>query len=314
MNTGQVRLTHPQRVLWPSGPGGPARTKADYLVYLAQVAPWVLPHLRDRPLVLTRYPRGAQAKGFYQKQLPAGAPPWLRSFPHLSAAGRLIRYLVVDSPAALLWLGQQAALEFHPWMSRVDDPEHPDLAVIDLDPMPPTGFAEARAVAMAVGEFLDRVGVRAWPKTSGATGVHLFVPVPRGSPWQQVREHLGALALALSRRWPERVTVERAVHRRGGRVYFDYLQNGAGRTVCAPYSPRPLPGAPVSTPLRWDELERGTRPEDWNLETVALRLRRQGDAWADLRRAPPQDLGPLRGLAPVPSGERSQEEGGVSWR
>ena len=287
------RLTHLDKVLWPSRPGGPGFTKGDLVRYLAAVAPYVLPHLRDRPLVLTRYPHGIAGSRFYQKNLPATAPEWLGRYAHASGSGRVIRYLVVRAPVDLVWLGQQEAIEFHPWLARVDDPEHPDRAVIDLDPMPPAGFEDARDVARVVAGILAWAGIRFWVKTSGATGLHFFIPLRRGAPWRDVTESIRAVGIVVARRWPARVTLERAVRRRGARVYFDYLQNGPGKTLCAPYSPRPLPGAPVSIPIAWSEVDR-VAPGGWTLATVPRRLATVGDAWADLPQAPGQDLGLLR--------------------
>lgn len=287
------RLTHLDQPLWPPSSGGaPGFTKGDLVRYLAAIAPHALPHLADRPLVLTRYPHGIAGPHFYQKNLPGTAPAWLARFPHASRSGRVVRYLVARAPADLVWLGQQAAIEFHPWLARTDDPDHPDRAVIDLDPMPPAGFEDARDVARVVAAILGWARIRFWVKTSGATGLHFFIPIRRGSSWKAVTERIRALGVAVAQRWPARVTLERAVRWRGGRVYFDYLQNGPGKTLCAPYSPRPLPGAPVSMPIAWAEVEH-VDPARWTLATVPPRVAAAGDAWGDLPGAPPQDLTPL---------------------
>ena len=290
------RLTHLDKVLWPPSPEAPCGfSKGDLVRYLAAVAPYVLPHLTDRPLVLTRYPHGITGSRFYQKNLPATAPAWLTHYTHRSGSGRLVRYLVARAPVDLVWLGQQAAIEFHPWLAQTEDPEHPDRAVIDLDPMPPSGFEDARDVARVVAGILAWAGIRFWVKTSGATGLHFFIPVRRGPRWREVADAIRAVGIMVAHRWPARVTLERAVQRRGGRVYFDYLQNGPGKTLCAPYSPRPLPGAPISMPIAWSEVDR-VDPGRWTLATVPPRLAAAGDAWADLPGAPGQDLAPLRDL------------------
>ncbi len=292
-----LRLTHLDKVLWPPArPGGPSWTKGDYLHYLRAISPHVLPHLRGRPLVLTRYPDGALGPSFYQKNLPATAPGWLPRFRQASASGRAIDYLVAASLSDLLWIGQQAAIEFHPWLSTCAYPEQPDRAVVDLDPMPPAGFEDARAVAALVRELLDRAGVASWPKTSGATGLHLFIPIRPIHTHRQVALVMRALGELLLRLWPERVTLERRVALRAGRVYFDYLQNAHGKTLCGPYSPRPLPGAPVSTPLEWAEVA-DVRPESFDLRAVADRLAAGRDPFAGLCQAPPQDLRALADLA-----------------
>jgi bifunctional non-homologous end joining protein LigD len=281
-----VLVRNLDKVLWPQG----GFTKADYLAYLRAVAPVLLPHLRDRPLVLTRYPEGADGPWFYQKNVPPGAPAWLQRFP-FRHGDRVVEYLLCHDEAALLWLGTQAALEFHPWLSRRQHPDQPDLAVIDLDPMPPAGFDEARQVALVVRDLLGRVGLEAWPKTSGATGVHLYLPlIPRYS-FREVAEAVRRLGRVLLRLWPERVTLERPVARRAGRVYVDYLQNARGKTLVSVYCPRPLPGAPVSTPVSWGEL-RWCAPGAFTLATVPDRVRRLGDLFADVLRLR-QPLEPL---------------------
>jgi bifunctional non-homologous end joining protein LigD len=300
----RLRLTNLSKVLWPAArPGEPPVTKGDYLAYLRVVAPYLLPHLRRRPLVLTRYPDGAGGPAFYQKNLPATAPAWLPRFRHRSGEGRPIDYLVPDDPAHLLWLGQQAALEFHPWLATVDRPDLPDRAVIDLDPMPPATFEDARAVAGVCADVLGAAGVRAWLKTSGATGLHLYIPIRPDRSYREVAGAVRALGELLLRLWPQRVTLDRPVARRAGRVYVDYLQNGPGKTLCAPYSPRPLPGAPVSLPISWTELAT-VRPEDWTVRTVPARLAHRGDAWSDLPSAPPQDLAALERLCREAAGGR----------
>lgn len=287
-----LRFTHLDKELWPPAPGQRRPvTKADYLDYLRRVGPHALPHLRGRPLVLTRYVHGALGPAFYQKNLPPSAPAWLRSFPdpRPTATGRHLRYLLVEEVADLLWVGQQAALEFHPWLSGAGSPEYPDRAVIDLDPTPPAGFPEACAVARLVADILRAHGMRAWLKTSGASGLHLFLPIRPERPHGAVVQDIRALGELLCRLWPQRVTVERSVAARGPRVYVDYGQNARGRTVVGAYSPRPLPGAPVSMPVCWADLA-VIRPDDFRLGTTVERLAKRGDAWADLPGAPPQDL------------------------
>ncbi|MBE3598619.1 MAG: non-homologous end-joining DNA ligase [Limnochordaceae bacterium] len=246
----ELRVTHLDRVLWPRE----GLTKAHLIDYFVRVAPLMLPHLEGRPLVLTRYPEGIERPSFYQKQAPWPRPAWVRTA-QLAHEDRAIDYVLADSAATLAWLGNLAAIEIHPWMSRVDDPEHPDLVVIDLDPDPPASFEESRKVAFWVRQALDRLGVPSVPKLSGATGVHVCIPIRRRYTYEQTSRFAATVGRALSEVFPDRVTDERLVRRRHGRVYVDPYQNLRGKTVVAPYSPRPLPGAPVSMPLTWDELE-----------------------------------------------------------
>ena len=241
----RVTITHPQRLLWPEE----GITKARLVQYYLAVAPLMLPHLAGRPLVLTRYPQGVRGPSFYQKECPPGAPPWVRTAP-IAHEERTIRYVLADGPATLAWLGNLAALEIHPWLSRAERPQHPDWAVIDLDPDPPSGFEEAREVAFVAREALERLGLQGVPKLSGATGIHLYVPlVPGVHTYRETSRFVALIGQVLAQALPERVTAERAVRRRGGRVYVDPYQNLRGRTLVGPYSPRPGPGAPVAVPV-----------------------------------------------------------------
>jgi bifunctional non-homologous end joining protein LigD len=288
-------LTNPDKPLWPDV----GLTKHDYAAYLLAVAPALLPHLRQRPLVLTRYPEGAGGPWFYQKNLPQGAPEWIETFTHRARGGRPIRYVLCHDERTLIWLAGQAAIEFHPWLATTAAPDLPDRMVIDLDPMAPATFEDARTLAAAVREILERAGLRGYPKTSGATGIHVFVPIAPRYTYRAVQAVVRGIGLALLRAWPGRVTLERAVSRRAGRVYVDYLQNAPGKTLVSAYAPRPLPGAPVSTPFPWDELA-GIRPGDWSIRTVPARLRARGDPFAGVRDGG-QELEPLAALLGVRS-------------
>jgi bifunctional non-homologous end joining protein LigD len=284
---GAPALSNPNKPLWPDV----GLTKRDFAAYLVAVAPALLPHLRNRPLVLTRYPHGAGGPWFYQKNLPEGAPDWIETFTHTSGAGRAIRYVLCHDERTLVWLAGQAAIEFHPWLATTAAPERPDRMVIDLDPMAPASFEDARPLAAAVREILARAGLRGYPKTSGATGIHIFVPIAPRYSYREVQAVVRGIGTALQRAWPERVTLERPVARRAGRVYVDYLQNARGKTLVSVYAPRPLPGAPVSTPFHWEELAR-VRPEAWNLRSVPARVRARGDAFSGVTELG-QDLEPL---------------------
>lgn len=287
-----LELSNLDKPLWPED----GITKADYLAYLRAVAAHMLPHLRDRLLVVTRYPDGIHGEGFYQKDCPDHAPSWVATAPYWSRdSRRWIRFVLCQDTATLIWLGNLACLEFHPWPARAADPDRPDRAVFDLDPAPPLGFEEAREAAFLVRAALEALGLRSWPKTSGATGIHVCVPIAPRHRFPQVAAFVRAVAELLLRRRPELLTLERAVARRRGRVYVDYLQNARGKTIVAAYSPRPLPGAPVSCPVTWEELE-SCRPENFHLRSVPERLRSRGDPMAPLLAcAQPLD-GALRAL------------------
>lgn len=268
-------VSHLDKVFWPDD----GFTKGDLIRYYLAVAPWMLPHLRGRPLVLTRWPDGIEGKRFYQKDCPDHAPPWVPTFP-FAHADHTNRYVLADSPAVLGWLAQLGVIEIHPWQSRTDAPERPDRCVFDLDPSDGVPFEEAVRVAFLVRQVLARWGLEAFPKTSGATGVHLVLPVARKYRYAELARFVDAVAGLIHRADPRGTTRERTVARRHG-VYLDHLQNALGKTVAGAYSVRPRPGAPVSAPVTWDELPR-VRPEQFTIATVPGRLRARGDPMAGI--------------------------------
>lgn len=295
-----VRLTHPNKRLWPddhpAARGG--ITKLELARYLVAVAPALLPHLEGRPLSLTRYPDGIEGKAFYQKRVPEQAPGWLERFPVTDEEGGTIPYLVTRSAADLAWLAQMAALEIHPWLSRTDAPDHPDRLVFDLDPDPPSGLEESRRVALVLRRGLEELGLKGYPKYSGASGIHVYLPlVPGRYTYRVTAGFVEALGRLLARLAPDRITQERLVRRRTGRVYIDHLQNLKGKTIVAPYIPRPLPGAPISTPVTWEELAAGS-PGPLPLREMPARLDEAGDLFAPLLSEPLSLDGALHVLAP----------------
>lgn len=270
-NGREIRLTNLDKALWPDD----GFTKADLIDYLVSVSPVLLKHLKDRPLVLTRYPDGIGGEWFYQKDCPDYAPEWIQTFPH-QAEERLIRFILANGGEDLAWLGNQAAIEIHPWLSRAGSEDSPDFAVFDLDPAPPAGWDDVLVVARALKVCLDHLGLRAYPKTSGATGIHIYVPVAPVYTYRDTAVFVRAVAELVMGVLPDRVTLSRAVKKRAGRVYVDYLQNIKGKTIVGPYIPRPLKGAPVSTPVTWTELE-GIDPARFSIKTVPARIRAVGD-------------------------------------
>ena len=278
-----IRLTHLDKVFWPNG-----TTKGDVLAYYMAVASAMLPYIEGRPLSFTRWPNGVTGKSFYQKNRPSGTPEWIpTSLQHNT------RHLLVDDRAALAFLVQLGVIEVHMPLSRADDMEHPDFAVIDLDPTPPAGFEEARRVAMVVEEALDHLGLRGYPKFSGENGIHIFLPIHRDLTSREVEEAVRCLGKVVALALPDLVTLERRVVRRSG-IYFDYGQNAPTRTMAAPYSLRPNLDATVSCPVTWDEVHHA-RPEDFTIRTVPACLPATGDAWEGIF-SHPQDVSRLRGL------------------
>ena len=277
------------RVLWPEE----GLTKAALMEYLLAVAPVMLPHLRGRPLSVVRYPEGIKGESFYQKNCPPGAPDWVRT--HTSEG---TRYVLADEVATLVWLANQNAVEFHPWLALADTPHTPTACVIDLDPMPPAGFPEARRVAFWVKAVLDTLNLAAFPKLSGGRGIHIYIPTGTRADFDRSRAFAQWLSGFLAAQFPQEVTNARAVRRRGPRVYIDPLQNAAHKTVAAPYSPRARPGAPVSAPVTWEELE-AAFPGDFTLLTMPERVRRLGDPFAPVL-VLEQELPDPRELPPHP--------------
>lgn len=282
VNGHEVKLTNLDKLIWPG------LTKAHLVKYYSDMAPYILPYLYNRPVVMKRYPDGLDGEPFYQKECPGYAPDWVKRQP-VEHSEKVVNYIICNDTATLAWLANQACIEMHAWLARVENLESPDLAVMDLDPAEGAGFADTLEIALLVKRALEEFGLQSFPKTSGAGGLHLFIPVKQCYSWQQVTAAMKYIAELVAGVYPDKATTERKVDKRGGRVYLDYLQNGRGKTMAFPYSLRPLPGAPVSTPLHWQEVERGgVRPWDFNIETIFERLDLQGDIYTgvlDLRQS-----------------------------
>ncbi|NLA11123.1 MAG: DNA polymerase domain-containing protein [Firmicutes bacterium] len=272
-----IHVSNPERELWPAD----GLLKDDLIRYYLEAAPYLLPHLHNRPLVVQRFPRGIEQEGFYQKNVPAGAPEWLQRCSVEHGGGKIVEYLVADSPEALLWLGNQACLELHPWLSRAGTLDNPDFVVFDLDPMERSTFAHICTAAVAIRELLRERGLQCYPKLSGATGMQLYLPIEPRYSYRQSRDFAEAICRRVHRAYPEITTLERRIEQRGGKLYLDYLQNGRGKTLAAPYSPRPLPGAPVSVPLTWEEVAgEAVKRGQFTVKNMLGRLEERGDLFA----------------------------------
>jgi bifunctional non-homologous end joining protein LigD len=315
----RVRLTHLDRVYWPEDKalGQPAQTKRDLLRYLAQVSPCFLPHLADRPLTMVRMPEGIAGERFFQKHWEPPLPDFAESVTVFSERrDERHDYLLCNNLPTLLWLGQSGTLEFHVWHSRAKAGadaaglgsdyasssaalehsllNHPDYLVFDLDPYIYSGkeaagaepeysaaaFDQGKETAFRLRELLQAMGLDALVKTSGKTGLHVFVPIERTLDFAAVREVSGLVGRHLLRRHPRLITLDWSIARRTGRIFFDYTMNTRGKTLAAAYSPRGLPGAPVSMPLSWEELQTA-QPLDFTLANAARRLAQTGDPWRD---------------------------------
>jgi bifunctional non-homologous end joining protein LigD len=247
------------------------------------VAAALVPHLRGRPFTMKRYPDGIEGGHFFQKDAPSHMPDWIRRepFPASSRDGkrtRMISYPLVDDELALLWMVNMGCIDMNAWYSRVDRPDRPDFVLFDLDPADDVGFPETVRVAQLVRELLDAVGLQSFPKTSGSDGIHVLVPVARRHTYEDTRSFSALVAGTLARTHPGLVTTEWARRKRRG-VLIDSNQNRQGATIASVYSVRPQPGAPVSAPLRWEELTEDVQPGDFTMEVVLDRLERDGDVY-----------------------------------
>jgi bifunctional non-homologous end joining protein LigD len=293
----ELKLSNLDKPFWPEE----GITKGDLLDYYRAVAPVLVPHLRDRPFTMRRYPDGAYGKAFFQKDAPSHMPDWIKRFRvEVSTRGsprqrRWIEAPLVNDEAALLWMASMGCIDMNAWYSRVDRPDRPDWVLFDLDPASDVGFRETVEVALLVRETLDALGLVSYPKTSGADGMHVLLPLERRHSYGEVREFAEIVSGALARRHRGLVTTEWSKARRRG-VLIDANQNGEGKTIASVYSVRPKPGAPVSTPLRWDEVGEALDPAAFTMEVVLERVRRHGDLFAGVLTTH-QRLGPaLRSL------------------
>jgi bifunctional non-homologous end joining protein LigD len=273
----ELRLSSLDKVFFPAD----GLTKGDLLSYYQRVAPALVPHLRDRPFTMKRYPDGIHGKHFFQKDAPKHMPDWIprveyRSTSRESREKRTIAYPLVNDELALLWMVNMGCIDLNTWYSRVDKPERPDFCLFDLDPSPDVGFPETVQVALLVRELLDALGLESHVKTSGSDGIHVLVPVSRRHTYADTRRFAEVVAGALVRANPKLVTTEWSKAKRRG-VLVDANQNGEGKTIASVYSVRPHDGAPVSTPLRWDEVTTDLEPRDFTPEVVLDRIGREGD-------------------------------------
>jgi bifunctional non-homologous end joining protein LigD len=249
-------------------------TKGDVVAYYREIAPFMLPYLADRPIVLTRFPDGIEGKSFFQKDAPEWRPPWIRTVTIRGGEdGRDLEHFLVDDADGLAWIANLGAIPIHVLASRARSLERPDWCVVDLDPKD-TPFTHVVRLARALHDLCREIGLPCYPKTTGQKGLHVLVPLGGQLTHAQARTLGELLSRAIEREHAEIATTVRAVGGRGGRVYLDFLQNGAGKTIAAPYAVRPRPGAPVSTPLRWSEVDGDLDPSRFTIRTVPGRARR----------------------------------------
>jgi bifunctional non-homologous end joining protein LigD len=287
-----VVLSNQEKIFWPEE----RYTKGDLVEYYRAISPWLLPYLAERPVVLTRFPDGIKGKSFYQKDAPAFTPDWLRTERMWSeATQREIDYFMVDDVQSLLYLANLAAIPLHMWLSRVGTLELPDWCVIDLDPKG-APFSDVIRIALAVHALCEQLGLPHYAKTTGSTGIHVLIPLGRQLTYEQSRAFGELLSRVIVGQMPEIATVVRAVQRRDGKVYLDYMQNAHGQLIVSPFSVRPLPGAPVSMPITWDEVNDSLDMKAFTIRTAVQRMEKLGDPMAQVLMDKPDLLSALTTL------------------
>ena len=268
-----LKFNNLSKVFWPRE----GYSKRDLLNYYYQAAPFIVPYLKDRPQSLNRFPNGIEGKSFYQKDVTATAPDWIKQFPYHTSTGEDKNFLVVEDEASLLWMANMGAIEMNPWNSTIRKPGHPDWCIIDLDPTEKNTFEQVIRTAQVTKQVLDDLNVPAYPKTSGSTGIHIYIPMGAKYTYDQCQSFGKLIATRVHDALPRFTSIERLTGRRKNCIYVDYLQNRPKATLAAPYSVRPKPGATVSMPLHWDEVKKGLKMSQFTLRNAITRIRSEGD-------------------------------------
>ena len=273
INSHELKFSNLNKIYWPKE----KITKRDMLNYYYQVAPFILPYLKDRPQSMNRHPNGITGKSFYFKDVTGTAPDWVETFDYKSDAdSRLRKYLVAKDDASLLYMATLGCIEMNPWHSKVGTEDYPDWCIIDLDPGKNT-FNQVIEAAKVTRDILESMGVTSYPKTSGSTGIHVYIPLGAKYTYEQSKEFARVIATLVQREIPGYTSIERIVNARRGKMYIDFLQNRPQATVAAPYSLRPKPGATVSMPLHWGELKKGLKMADFTIFNAIDRIKNEGD-------------------------------------
>ena len=269
----EIKFTNLSKLYWPKD----GVTKRDMLNYYYQVAPFMLPYIKDKPQTLNRFPNGIEGKTFYQKDVKGKSPAWLETFPYFSYADdREKEFAVVTDEASLLYIAAMGCIEINPWSSKRQTPDNPDWCIIDLDPDQNT-FEQVIEAACVTKKILDAMGVPSYPKTSGSTGIHIYIPLGAKYDYEQSKEFGRVIAKLVHAEIPAFTSIERKTKDRGGKMYIDFLQNRPQATVAGPYSLRPKPGAPVSMPLHWEEVKKGLQIRSFTIFNAMDRIKEVGD-------------------------------------
>jgi bifunctional non-homologous end joining protein LigD len=273
VNGHELKFSNLGKVYWPKE----GYTKRDMLNYYYQVAEYILPYLKDRPQSLNRYPNGINGKSFYQKDITSKAPSWIAMEPYTTSDGENKNFLVPKDEASILYMANSGAIEMNPWNSTIHKPDYPDWCMIDLDPSEKTTFEMVIQTALVTKEVLDNLGITGYPKTSGSTGIHIYIPLAAKYTYDQCQLLGKVIATQVHHLLPDITSIERLTKNRNKKMYVDYLQNRAKATLAAPYSLRPKPGATVSMPLHWEEVKKGLQMKDFNISNAVKRIRSEGD-------------------------------------
>jgi len=267
-----LKFSNLSKIYWPED----GYTKRDMFNYYYQAAEYILPYLKDRPLSLNRFPGGIHGASFYQKDVKGKAPDWAKTFPYTTSDGEDKEFLVGGDEATLLYMASLGCIEMNPWFSRIQHPDNPDYCVIDLDPDKNT-FDQVIEAAQEVKKILDAIQLPGFVKTSGSTGIHIYIPLGAKYSYDQSQMFGKLIVSIVHDRLPEFTSMERQIKNRGGKMYLDFLQNRPGATIACPYSLRPKIGATVSMPLHWEELKKGLSMKDFNISNAIARIRSEGD-------------------------------------
>lgn len=271
-----VQLTNLDKPFWPEL----GITKRDLIQYYVDVSPWLLPHLANRAMVMKRYPNGAAGKFFFMKRAPKPRPEWIQTCSIEHESANIIDFPVIQDLASLMWVINLGCIDLNQWYARCDDVDRPDYLHFDLDPVPEAGFDKVRQTALIVREALADLGMPCYAKTTGSKGIHIYVPIVRGPNQKQVWTFAKAFAKTIAGHHPALITAEYRIRKRPpDHVLVDYNQNAWGRTLASVYSVRPRALATVSTPVTWEEVERGVEMDDFQIHNVPKRLQKLGDLW-----------------------------------
>lgn len=268
-----IRIPNPDKLLWPEA----NITKLDYIHYLIEIEPYLLPYTQNRLLTTIRYPDGLDGKWFYQKNLPTFAPKWIPTYTYKNT-----KYVMLNNLPTLVWLGSHACLEFHVPFNLYDQ-AYPTVLAFDLDPYNVDYFDAVLEVALYLKEIFDSLQLVSYPKTSGASGLQIYLPIRPIYSYEQTNQFHQFIAKYLAEKYPHLVTIERLKKNRGTKIYVDYLQHGAGKTLPAAYSPRAQREATVSAPVTWEEVQQGISPYDFTMTNMKQRLEKNGDLFAAIQ-------------------------------